>query len=172
MAGIEEQDKQFDSMSTKMVEASSAARRPLIQLNSSINEQQNSGDDIQTLSVRISDSERQNSCILFSAEASQNSINSDHDDDNTCDGRNEKSCETEKQDKSVSHTLSDKFGLDAYTSLLSEKTGLVLEQNQIDVLRGSWRSETHHEITSYTENYRQSFQIDAIFLVYRQWRKQ
>ncbi|CAG2239350.1 unnamed protein product [Mytilus edulis] len=210
MARIEEQDKQFDSMNAKMgkffdllqdkltdtgnevprsehenqntvtVEASSAARRPLIPLNSAINEHQNSGDDIETLSVRISDSERHNSGFLFSAEGSENSRNSDHEDVNTCDSRsvlvksgehdrfqkylgnrNEKSCETEKQDNSVSHTLGDKFGLDAYTSLKTEKTGLVLEQNQIDVLRGSWRSETPHKITSYKENYRQSFPIDA-----------
>ncbi|CAC5420601.1 unnamed protein product [Mytilus coruscus] len=210
MARIEEQDKQFDSMSTKMgklfdllqgklidtgnevprsehenqntvtVEALSAARRPLIPLNSAINEQQYSGDDLETLSVRISDSERQNSGFLFSAEGSENSRNSDNDDANTFDSRsvlvksgghdrfqkylsnrNEKSCETEKQDKSVSHTLGDKFGLDAYTSVLTEKTGLVLEQNQIDVLRGSWKSETPHKITSYRENCRQSFPIDA-----------
>ncbi|VDI62494.1 Hypothetical predicted protein [Mytilus galloprovincialis] len=180
IARIEQQDKQVNSMNDKMVEAFSAARRPLIPLNSAINEHQNSGDDIETLSVRISDSERQNSGFLFSAEGSENSRNSDHEDVNTCDSRsvlvksgehdrfqkylgnrNEKSCETEKQDNSVSHTLGDKFGLDAYTSLKTEKTGLVLEQNQIDVLRGSWRSETPHKITSYKENYRQSFPIDT-----------
>ncbi|CAC5405579.1 unnamed protein product [Mytilus coruscus] len=117
MARIEEQDKQFDSMSPEMgklfdllqgkltdtgnevpksehenqntvtVEASSAARRPLIPLNSAINEHKNSVDDIETLSVRISDSERQNSGFLFSAEGSENSRNSDHDDVNTCDSR-------------------------------------------------------------------------------------
>ncbi|XP_071145784.1 uncharacterized protein LOC143085007 [Mytilus galloprovincialis] len=210
IARIEQQDKQVNSMNDKMgklldllqdkrtdtgnevprseheyqntvtVEAFSAARRPLIPLNSAINEHQNSGDDIDTLSVRISDSERQNSGFLFSAEGSENSRNSDHEDVNTCDSRsvlvksgehdrfqkylgnrNEKSCETEKQDNSVSHTLGDKFGLDAYTSLKTEKTGLVLEQNQIDVLRGSWRSETPHKITSYKENYRLSFPIDT-----------
>ncbi|VDH97458.1 Hypothetical predicted protein [Mytilus galloprovincialis] len=170
MARIEEQDKQFQFNECKngvtdtgnevprsehenqdpvTVEASSAARRPLIPLNSAINEHQNSGDDIETLSVRISDSERHNSGFLLSAEGSENSGNSDHEDVNTCDSRsvlvksgehdrfqkylgnrNEKSCETEKQDNSVSHTLGDKFGLDAYTSLKTEKTGLVLEQNQ------------------------------------------
>ncbi|CAC5415910.1 unnamed protein product [Mytilus coruscus] len=194
MARIEEQDKQFDSMNAKMgkffdlrqdkltdtgnevprsehenqntvtVEAFSAARRPLIPLNSAIIEHQNSGDDFEH----------------YLAEGSEDSRNSDHEDVNTCDSRsvlvksgehdrfqkylgnrNEKSCETEKQDKSVSHTIADKFGLDAYTSLKTEKTGLVLEQNQIDVLRGSWRSETPHKITSYKENYRQSFPVDA-----------
>ncbi|CAC5424587.1 unnamed protein product [Mytilus coruscus] len=115
MARIEEQDKQFDSMNANMgkfldllqvkltdtgnevprskhenqntvtVEASSAARRPLIPLNRAINEHQHSGDDIETLSVRISDSERQNSGFLFCAEGSKNSRNSDHDDVNTYD---------------------------------------------------------------------------------------
>ncbi|CAC5399049.1 unnamed protein product [Mytilus coruscus] len=181
MARIEEQDKQFDSMSTKMgklfdllqgkltdtgnevprsehenqntvtVEALSAARRPLIPLNSAINEQQYSGDDLETLSVRISDSERQNSGFLFSAEGSENSRNSDNDDANTFDSRsvlvksgehdrfqkylsnrNEKSCETEKKDKSVSHILGDKFGLDAYTSVLTEKTADGIVGSQFD----------------------------------------
>ena len=101
IARIEQQDKQVNSMNDKMgklldllqdkrtdtgnevprseheyqntvtVEAFSAARRPLIPLNSAINEHQNSGDDIETLSVRISDSERHNSGFLFSAEGSE-----------------------------------------------------------------------------------------------------
>ncbi|CAG2258113.1 unnamed protein product [Mytilus edulis] len=152
IARIEQQDKQVNSMNDKM------------------------GKLLDLLQDKRTDTGNE----VPSAEGSENSRNSDHEDVNTCDSRsvlvksgehdrfqkylgnrNEKSCETEKQDNSVSHTLGDKFGLDAYTSLKTEKTGLVLEQNQIDVLRGSWRSETPHKITSYKENYRLSFPIDT-----------
>ncbi|VDI28657.1 Hypothetical predicted protein [Mytilus galloprovincialis] len=121
MARIEEQDKQFASMNAKM------------------------GKFFDLLQDKLTDTGNE----VPSAEGSENSRNSDHEDVNTCDSRsvlvksgehdrfqkylgnrNEKSCETEKQDNSVSHTLGDKFGLDAYTSLKTEKTGLVLEQNQ------------------------------------------
>ncbi|VDI40969.1 Hypothetical predicted protein [Mytilus galloprovincialis] len=130
--GNEVPRSEHENQNTVTVEASSAARRPLIPLNSAINEHQNSGDDIETLSVRIFDSERQNSgfflvlralrileilimkmSILVTVDQFSYVKSGEHDRFSEYVGnRNEKSCETEKQDNSVSHTLGDKFGLD------------------------------------------------------------
>ncbi len=55
--------------------------------------------------------------------------------------------------------LCDKFGEDACTKT-RKRTGIVLEQNQIDILNESWRATDPTRISAYKENYRSTFPVD------------
>ena len=165
-------------------EAFSAARRPILPLNSASSEQQIQGD-VDTVSLCVSDNERQNSGFMFSDNQSEHSGNSDYqqsldsrsvvglDNVKSTDhvrfqrylcNKNEKPSTTSTSDsdmKTTCNVLGEKFGEDAYAYRSRDKTGIQLEQNQIDILNGSWRSQTPQKVTSFRESYRYSFPVDS-----------
>lgn len=153
-------------------EACSAARRPT---SARVVHEQDLSDVEDSLSVHVSDMEKENSGFLFSTQGSERSGSEEiiscnrsvvdvevHKSDyqerfqrycaNTI-GK-DKPC-TEGEEKSLCNALSDKFGEDACAYRVRDRTGLKLEKNQIDVLQGSWRSETPQRITCFRDNYRQ-----------------
>ncbi|CAC5381164.1 unnamed protein product [Mytilus coruscus] len=159
-------------------EACSAARRPILPLISA-DEQPNHGN-LDTLSICVSDNERQNSGFMFSENASEHSeYASSIDNRSLLDLEGVKSTErfqrylgnkpentstatstTDSNQKTRCNVLGQKFGEDAYAYRSKDKTGIILEQNQIDILKGAWRSDTPQKVTCFRDSYRQSFPVD------------
>ncbi|CAC5400631.1 unnamed protein product [Mytilus coruscus] len=67
---------------------------------------------------------------------------------------------TDSNQKTICNVLGEKFGEDAYTYRSKDKTGIILEQNQIDILKGEWRSDTPQKVTCFRDSYRQNFPVD------------
>ncbi|CAC5417093.1 unnamed protein product [Mytilus coruscus] len=67
---------------------------------------------------------------------------------------------TDSNQKTRCNVLGEKFGEDAYAYRSKDKTGIILEQNQIDILKGAWRSDTPQKVTCFRDSYRQSFPVD------------
>ncbi|CAC5421396.1 unnamed protein product [Mytilus coruscus] len=67
---------------------------------------------------------------------------------------------TDSNQKIRYNVLGEKFGKDAYAYRFKDKTGIILEQNQIDILKGAWRSDTPQKVTCFRDSYRQSFPVD------------
>ncbi|CAC5384325.1 unnamed protein product [Mytilus coruscus] len=149
---------------TVIDEACSAARRPILPLISA-DEQPNHGN-LDTLSICVSDNERQNSGFMFSENASEHSeYASSIDNRSLLDLEGVKSTErfqstTDSNQKTRCNVLGEKFGEDAYAYRSKDKTGIILEQNQIDILKGAWRSDTPQKVTCFRDSYRQSFPVD------------
>ncbi|CAC5426473.1 unnamed protein product [Mytilus coruscus] len=152
-------------------EACSAARRPILPLISA-DEQPNHGN-LDTLSICVSDNERQNSGFMFSENASEHSeYASSIDNRSLLDLEDVKSTErfqrylgnkpentstatstTDSNQKTRCNVLGEKFGEDAYAYRSKDKTGIILEQNQIDILKGAWRSDTPQKVTCFRDSY-------------------
>ncbi|CAC5426315.1 unnamed protein product [Mytilus coruscus] len=115
-----------------------------------------------TLSISESDSERQNSGFLFSENGSEHSEYASFvDNRSVADLEGIKSTErfqrylgnkpedtttatitSDLNQKVTCNVLGGKFGEYAYAYRSKDKTGIVLEQNQTDILKGTWRSGT------------------------------
>ncbi|CAC5406984.1 unnamed protein product [Mytilus coruscus] len=67
---------------------------------------------------------------------------------------------TDSNQKTRCNVQGEKFGEDAYAYRSKDKTGIILEQNQIDILKGAWRSDTPQKVTCFRDSYRQSFLVD------------
>ena len=67
--------------------------------------------------------------------------------------------------------LGKKFGEDAFVKS-KKKTGIVLKQNQIEVLNEAWRADDPTRISAFKENYKHAFPIhdsSESFLMYPRW---
>lgn len=112
------------------------------------------GPDVDTLSLQPGQQERQN--LLGLSDDEQSNTNSD-----SCivvppeEGGGERFT---KYSASTAQLLSDLFGEDAMTSLKS-KSGMELDDSQVDILKGSWRSDDPSKISAYREAYKSSFPI-------------
>lgn len=105
------------------------------------------------VSLRVSTEERRH---LLSDDSDSENLSQNSGMEENCDKRFAKYlCNT----NSEKPNLCDKFGEDACTKT-RKRTGIVLEQNQIDILNESWRATDPTRISAYKENYRSTFPVD------------
>ena len=181
---LEQHDKQFSSLDEKIslllslfenraprpevtmtsetvsISDGTSTRQPLISVENSLNkdygisDSQLPADD--NVSLHVSRAERQH-IGLSESDSEQGSVHTQNND-NLCDDRFSKYLSKE-QTSNEKQNLCEKFGEDACTKS-KNRTGIVLEKNQIDILKDSWRADDPSHITAFKENYRHMFPID------------
>ena len=181
---LEQHDKQFSSLHEKItlllslfenrarrtevamtsetvsISDGTSTRQPLISAENSLNKDygisdtQLPADD--NVSLHVSRAERQH-IGLSESDSEQGSVHTQNND-NLCDDRFSKYLSKEQR-SNEKQNLCEIFGEDACIKS-KNKTGIVLEKNQTDILKDSWRADNPSHITAFKENYRHMFPID------------
>ena len=141
------------------------ARRPLVDLNNSLNRDYGlSNPDVDTVSLQPAQEERYG--LLSSHSGSEHGSLEDHDDglaasrfDRYTASKLDAGHTSGENFGKTPNLLSELFGEDAQTKSSSDKSGIVLDKSQIEILNSTWRSSNPEKLTAYKDSYRQSFPV-------------
>ena len=178
-ARLEQQEKQFSAMDEKLsslislferlpqenrqhrsvtAETVSESDRPLISLGNSLNRDYGNSDPALEDNVSIHVSREERGHLQLSDSNSEVGSYTSHQVDNPGDERFSKYLTSGKV-TNEKPTLGEKFREDAFVKS-KKKTGIVLEQNQIDISNEVWWADDPTRVLAFKENYKHAFPID------------
>ena len=155
-------EKLVPSSGQVTVEAFSAARRPLVSIENSLNRDygldQNDINRDDAVSLQVSETERRNSGFYEDSEARSVSYSKNQEnDDNVCDFRFSKYMSVCEDNRNKS--LLNVFGEDAQTKSQKSSFGIILDEAQKTVISESFRSEKPDKLSCFKDSYRNDFPV-------------
>ena len=153
---LPQENRQHRSVTAETV--SESDRPPLISLGNSLNRDYGNSDLVLEDNVSIHVSREERGHLQLSDSNSEVGSFTSHQVDNPGDERFSKYLTSGKVTNEKPN-LGEKFGEDAFVKS-KKKTGIVLEQNQIDVLNEAWRADDSTRVSAFKENYKHAFPID------------
>ena len=153
---LPQENRQHRSVTAETVSESN--RHPLISLGNSLNRDNGNSDPVLEDNVSIHVSREERGHLQLSDSNSEVGSFTSHQVDNPGDERFSKYLTSGKVTNEKPN-LGEKFGEDAFVKS-KKKTGIVLEQNQIDVLNEAWRADDPTRVSAFKENYKHAFPID------------
>ena len=153
---LPQENRQHRSVTAETV--SESDRHPLISLGNSLNRDYGNSDSVLEDNVSIHVSREERGHLQLSDSNSEVGSFTSHQVDNPGDERFSKYLTSGKVTNEKPN-LGEKFGEDAFVKS-KKKTGIVLEQNQIDVLNEAWRADDPTRVSAFKENYKHAFPID------------